>query len=131
MKVKIYKLDDFLLIARQIFLDYYNETGLKKPDWFPNKPFFDYEQRGKTLWKTLYQTKKQYFRERNDGTIYVDAMLFNNNKKEKDNCLNYLGIGCIKEDNQILLLNAENFYSFIGEEKERTILSKIRNIVRR
>ncbi len=128
---EIYKLDDFLLIARQIFLDYYNETGLKKPEWFPNKPFFDYEQRGKTLWKTLYQTKKLYFKERNDGTIYVESMLFNNNKKEKDNCLNYLGVGCIKEDNQILLLNAENFYNFIGEEKEKTLLSRIKEIVKR
>jgi hypothetical protein len=43
------------------------------------------------------------------------------NPKEKENCVNFLGYGCLKEDIQILLLDSDIFYKYIGVKPRKSI----------
>lgn len=115
-----YRENDCLYLAREIFKDYYNESNIEVPEWFPKQPFFDYEERGKTIWRELYSNYKDSFKDKGDGTIYVDGVIFKN-PKEKENCVNFLGYGCLKEDIQILLLDSDIFYKYIGVKPRKSI----------
>jgi hypothetical protein len=124
-----YKENDCLFMAREIFKEYYEECGLDLPEWFPTQPFFDYEQRGRIIWKTLYINNRDSFIDKNDGTIYVDTNIFKN-PTEKERSVNFLGNGCIKEDNQVLLLKSEMFYKYIGVKPRRSLINSIRKHIK-
>lgn len=122
---EIYNENDCLFLARKIFLDYYNECGLAVPEWFPNKPFRDYTQRGRLIWRTLYQNNRDLFKEESDGTIYVEPGIFSSPKAKEDS-VNFLGYGCLKEDTQVLLLESKRFYEFIGIKPKRSLFNTIK-----
>lgn len=99
MGQRIYKdSSDCLWIARKIFKDYYEETGLELPKCFPTGPFNDYKIRGKNMWTTLLNENPEIFRyNKEDNQLIVTlTKIMNDNKKQ--NYLNYIDVSCIKED---------------------------------
>lgn len=119
---------DFLSLAREIFENYYSECGMDLPEWFPRKLFNDLDERGKNIWRELYNRYgKEAFRERNDGIIFVDTSVVFSSEINKKNLLNYLDTSTIKEDSQILCLNAAEFYDFIGLD-QKGLLYKLKRI---
>jgi len=127
----LYKENDCLFLAREIFKEYYKECGMNVPEWFPHQPFYDYEERGKEIWKNIYENNRDAFIEKDDGTIYVNTSIIFNNPRERENIVNYLGIGCVKEDSQILLLNGDIFYNYIGVKPRNSFISTIKKYIKR
>lgn len=52
---------DWLLLERNLFKEYYQIVGREIPVYFPESPFYDYNERGKILWKTLFHEKPGIF----------------------------------------------------------------------
>lgn len=113
---KIYKdSSDPLWIARKIFKEYYNELGLKIPFYFPEGPFDDYKNRGKNMWITLFNEKREIFRYNQESDTLVVTLSNFMDEREKRNYLNYIDVGCIKEDMGLYtVLHSTMFFNWIG-----------------
>lgn len=107
---------DWLKLARNLFKEYYQTLGRELPQYFPESPFYDYKERGKTLWKTLYHEKSEIFSYKEEKDELV-VNFENMDKSAKSSYFNYLLNGCIKEDTGIyLLINAKIFFDWINED---------------
>ncbi|AAM24358.1 hypothetical protein TTE1123 [Caldanaerobacter subterraneus subsp. tengcongensis MB4] len=127
----LYLRNDYLYAARKIFEEYYRECKIDLPEWFPKKPFNDYEERGKRWWQEKYKHHKELFQIRPDGTIYVEINELFKDPKEKDFALNMLGPGCINESSHILILNEKEFFEYIGEKKKlNPVIRLIKGLVK-
>lgn len=127
----LYLRNDYLYAARKIFEEYYRECKMDLPEWFPKKPFNDYEERGKRWWQEKYKHHKELFQIRPDGTIYVEINELFKDPKEKDFALNMLGPGCINESSHILILNEKEFFEYIGEKKKlNPVIRLIKGLVK-
>lgn len=123
-----YTSDDFLYAARLIFKDYYTESGLEIPHWFPENKFNDYDERGKFIWRELYRSHQQYFDVREDNSIFINIDEFGNQtNKDKTNKINFLPPECIIEDSPVLVINKDLFFKFIEwkEGSKRTFIKKV------
>ena len=130
---EFYQPGDLLFKGREIFKEYYREAGVPVPEWFPHAPFNDYQARKKLVWRNLYDANTDYFEENQKGTIYVRIDdIFKNSKswKDREKMLNFLDDTCIIENNAVLELNKERFYDFIDYHPNRTLLEKVRNMMR-
>lgn len=109
-----YEVDDFLAIARQIFVEYHEMCGIPMADWFSKKKFDDYIDRGKKIWRELFISNRQSFDIRNDNTVFVRLEdLGKRTKREREEVINYLPPESIMEDNTVLILNKQIFMEFI------------------
>lgn len=117
---EIYDPDDFLKKTRDIFRGYYEETGVKIPNYFPQGMFNDYEKRGSLIWRNLYEQYPNCFRVNEElNEIFVDSQLFvGRDSKEKKSTLQFLPPNC-KKESQILLLDKNAFYEFIGKKEKK------------
>lgn len=113
---KIYKdSSDPLWLARKIFKEYYDELGLDIPLYFPEGPFDDYKNRGKNMWTTLFNEKREIFRYNQDSDTLIVTLSNFMDEKEKKNYLNYIDVGCIKEDMGLYtVLHSTMFFNWIG-----------------
>lgn len=128
---EFYKTDDFLAIAREVFVQYYKECEMEIPKWFPMKKFNDYVERGKFIWRELYRSHKQVFDIRDDNTILIKIEEFGDRtNKERANKINFLPPECIIEDSPVLVINKEIFFKFIemSEKEEKTLVQKIKSL---
>lgn len=113
--VTFYEVDDFLAIARQIFVEYHEMCGIPMADWFSKKKFDDYIDRGKKIWRGLFISNRQSFDIRNDNTVFVRLEdLGKRTKREREEVINYLPPESIMEDNTVLILNKQIFMEFIN-----------------
>jgi len=107
---------DFLQVAREIFQEYYEETTLSKPSFFPDQPINDYYERGKKIWANLYTERKKAFTVRkNELRVKMDDLI----KDPKDQKINisYLPPDVVIEETGILVLDKKRFFSFIGVKR--------------
>ncbi|MCM3693227.1 phospholipase D family protein [Neobacillus niacini] len=126
---KFYDPKDNLTVAREIFRNYYKICGLEVPNYFPNEPFNDYDDRGKLIWKELFRSYKDAFEIRSDNTISIKIENFSGNIKERQTKINYLPIECIIEDEPVLVVKRDIFFSFIDlDNGERNIFNKIKKL---
>lgn len=126
---EFYKTDDFLAIAREVFIQYYKECDMEIPKWFPKKKFNDYDERGKFIWRELYRSHKQVFDIRDDNTILIKIEEFGDRtNRDRANKINFLPPECIIEDSPVLVINREIFFRFIemSEKEEKTFVGKIK-----
>lgn len=125
-----YKIDDFLSIAREIFIEYYKECAMEVPKWFPMKKFNDYDERGKFIWRELFRSHRQAFDIRDDNTILIKIENFGDRtNRERTNKINFLPPECIIEDSPVLVVNKEMFFNyieFVVGEKESLIKKLIK-----
>lgn len=118
-------INDFLYLGREIFKEYFQETGMQAPAWFTEEPFNDYYNRGKEIWERIYDMQKSGFTYRkNKNEIIIDESIlaqqgFGNKKKTE--LLEYLPIGVLVEDKGMVRLNAEKFFEFTGQKHQGAI----------
>ena len=109
-----YSTEDFLSGARDIFKEYYKESNIPLPGWFPEKKFSDYLERGQRLWRELYKSHSDSFDFRKENTVLVHIDNFaSQTRRDRDTLVNYLPSECIIEDSSVLLLNQESFKEYI------------------
>lgn len=108
-----YDAKDNLSVARDIFIDYYKMCGLEIPDYFPTKPFDDYDKRGRVIWKELYRSYKEAFEIRNDNTISIKIENFSSNLKDRQTKINYIPTEHIIEDEPVLIVKKDSFFEFL------------------
>jgi NgoFVII restriction endonuclease len=114
-KERFYSIEDMLCIGRNIFVQYYKETGLELPEWFPTRIFNDYEERGKRMWKNVFAAHREAFKINEIGdSIFIDINKFSNNEKQRNTLIQYLNASSIQEESAILVVLKKPFYDFIG-----------------
>jgi hypothetical protein len=105
---------DFLKIGREIFKEYFDETGRDIPQWFNKSVLDDYTNKSRNIWRTLFETKNDGFIIK-DKEIDVDTRkVFGEDHYDKENAKNFLPSSIIKEDSVVLILDKERFFQFIG-----------------
>ena len=116
---EIFDLDDYLLMTRKIFWQYYDETGLEIPNYFPLKIFRDYENRKVETWRRFYFANKAHFIDEGEMLkVEIDEIFKNSNNKakQKETLLNFLDESCLAADSTIgvhWFLKKDAFYKFI------------------
>ena len=110
---------DYLVTAREIFMEYFDIAKVKIPDYFPKTPYNDYDSRGRNMWKTLYLQEKEKFiftpaRKGKEATLSINIKDIVSSKLDKDLYLNYLKPGVLVEESGIFtVLRANEFYKWI------------------
>lgn len=113
-----YKTNDFLATGREIFKAYYQEAEMSQPEWFPEKLFQDYEERGKFIWSQLYLSHRDAFDVRVDNSILINLeALGARTNRERVNKINFLPVECIIEDSPVLVVHKQMFFQFIDREE--------------
>ena len=116
---EIFDIEDYLLMTRKIFWQYYEETGLEIPDYFPLKIFRDYEDRKVDTWRRFFFANKAHFIDESEMLkVEIDEIFKNSNNKtkQKETLLNFLDESCLATDSTIgvhWFLKKEAFYKFI------------------
>lgn len=111
---------DYLVTAREIFMEYFDIAEVKIPDYFPKTPYNDYDSRGRNMWKTLYLQEKEKFiftpaRKGKEATLSINIKDIVSSKLDKDLYLNYLKPGVLVEESGVFtVLRANEFYKWIG-----------------
>lgn len=104
---------DFLQVAREIFREYYEETGLPKPPFFPDQPINDYYERGRNIWSKFYTTHKKFFTvHKRELWVNMDELV--KDPAEKKANISYLPPDVVIEETGVLVLDKKRFFSFIG-----------------
>ena len=113
---EVINLDDFMLLTRKIFKQYYGECGMSVPKYFPNKRFFDYEERKKIVWEQIYKYNNIYFEDIGLHLKLDIDRLTNNSVKKKEQLRNHLDDICYDDDMSAGIywfLHKEKFFKFI------------------
>lgn len=116
---KYFKIKDFLSFTRKIFLDYYAESKVEVPEYFPRQIFHDYEDRKATEWRQLFFANRNCFIDKGDTIqVNIDEIFRNSRdaKNKQDKLLNYLDEVCLASDSGIgvnWFLRKKEFYNFI------------------
>ena len=111
---------DFLYCAREIFKDYYRVANQDIPDYMPTKLYQDYANRGREMWKVLFQQDQNSFDYKADGKTGKPELVVNlkeiaNATKDVNVYMNYLRQDLLVEAAGIYtILRAEAFFEWIG-----------------
>ena len=117
---EIYLIEDFLSLTRKIFLDYYAESNIQVPEYFPRQIFHDYEDRKAAEWRQLFFANRQCFIDKGDTIqVNIDEIFRNSRdaKNKQNKLLNFLDEVCLASDSGIgvnWFLRKEEFYKFIN-----------------
>jgi HKD family nuclease len=107
--------DDPVRVARIIFKEYYQQTGLSQPPYFPEGKLNDYYERGKQIWKNLYiQNKKAFKNRKNKVFVNIDELTIKGERKSRKILISYLPTDIVDEETGVLVLDRKKFFSFIG-----------------
>jgi hypothetical protein len=121
-KESFYNVDDVLSVAREIFVEYYKEADLELPKWFPNTIFNDYEERGKRIWKSIFNAHQEFFKiNEASNSIFIDINKFAPTEKQRNTLVQFLNSSTTQEDSAILVVRKEPFYKFIGYEENNPV----------
>ena len=126
MKIKnddiFYSTSDVLAPAREIFRQYYDECELPVPEWFPSKPFNDYERKKISTWELMFIAQPQLFKDKGDTIIFFIDDVCQNNKKKREELINLIDPVCIKNGHTIgvLELHKQSFLRFINHGGYKT-----------
>ncbi len=112
-------INDILAPGREIFMEYFEETGHSADGYFCSERIDDYYLRGRTIWRDLYNMKHHGFNElKRENLILLDDETVFGTKlaagREKRELLQYLPIGVVIEEKGIVRLNYTKFFDFIG-----------------
>ncbi len=111
---------DYLYCTRQIFRDYYRIAEREAPDYMPKKLYRDYANRGREMWKVLFQQDQNSFTYREKGKdgkpeLVVNLKEITTGSKDTNVYMNYLRQDLLVEAAGIYtILRAEAFFDWIG-----------------
>ncbi len=131
---ELFNIEDFLILTRKIFLNYYEESGVKVPKYFPRQIFSDYDNRKVKTWKELFKANRNFFIDTGEKIqVNIDEIFKNspNVKTQKDRLINFLDENCIASDFGIgvnWFLKKAEFYKFI--DYQPTFLEKFKNLLK-
>ncbi|MBH8609120.1 phospholipase D family protein [Thermoactinomyces sp. CICC 10521] len=107
--------DDPVRVARLIFKEYYQQTGLSQPPYFPEGKLNDYYERGKLIWRNLYIQNKKAFKNRKDKVfVNIDELTTKGERKSRKILISYIPADIVDEETGVLVLDRKKFFSFIG-----------------
>ena len=130
---EIFTPEDFLMLTRKIFLDYYEECNMNAPSYFPHEIFQDYESKKSAAWRRLFSGNRDCFIDKGkEIQVNIDEIFRNspNVKTQKDMLKNFLDETCMTPEFDVggkWFLRKNEFYKFI--DYEQTVLEKTKNIV--
>jgi hypothetical protein len=128
----LYKKDevqDVLHVARQIFLEYYQNTGMKVPDYFPTQRFEDYQSLASREWREIFFHRRDEFEIIEHENKIRYEIEKHKKGKEKQTLIQMLPHDAVISDNDILVLQQDIFYEFIGIENEKNWWDKLKTFV--
>lgn len=124
---------DYLYCTREIFKAYYTEASLEIPAFMPTALYRDYANRGREMWKVLFQQDQSSFTYRESGKTDEPELVVNLKEiatatKDVNVYMNYLRQDLLVEAAGIYtILRAEPFFEWIGEKnpwRKRTFWEK-------
>ena len=121
---------DFLYIARRIFEKYFEISNIAVPLYFPKEIIRDYAERGRQLWKVLYQQDKdKFYYNKYDGVLSVNFEKLTRENKKMETYLGYLRQDILVEDGGLhVVLRAKPFFEWIDEKNEKAgFFEKLKN----
>lgn len=125
---------DYLYCAREIFKEYYKTAEIKVPDYMPTKLYRDYANRGREMWRVLFQQDQASFTYKPDGKSGKPELVVNlkdiaNGTRDVNVYMNYLRQDLLIEAAGIYtILRAEEFFEWIGMKnpwRKRSIFEKL------
>lgn len=128
---------DYLYCARRIFEEYYNVAGLEVPAYMPKKLYRDYANRGREMWKVLFQQDQSSFTYKEIGKdgkpeLVVNLKEITTGTKDTNVYMNYLKQDLLVEAAGIYtILRADGFFEWIGVKnpwRKKTLLERLMNI---
>ena len=131
---EIFTPEDFLILTRKIFLNYYEECNMNVPSYFPREIFKDYENKKAAAWRRLFLSTRDCFIDKGkEIQVNIDEIFRNstNVKNQKDMLKNFLDETCMTPEFDVggkWFLRKKEFYKFI--EYEPTTFEKTKNLFR-
>ncbi len=125
---------DYLYCAREIFRDYYRIAGMDVPDYMPKKLFRDYANRGREMWKVLFQQDQASFTYNEKGKtgkpeLVVNLKEITAGSRDVNVYMNYLRQDLLVEAAGIYtILRADGFFEWIGVRnpwRKKTIFERL------
>lgn len=123
--------DDDLKVAREVFLELYELADRPLPDYFPEKPAEEIHDVGRRRWRQA-KSQDKFTLEEDDGKVFVDF----------DEDVEYWEVQRFCRDvpmemrakqtgTEVVIRNPEDFWEWIGEERNSGALSKVKSIIGR
>ena len=125
---------DYLYCTREIFKEYYRIAGQKVAEYMPSSLYNDYANRGREMWKVLFQQDQSRFSYRENGKdnkseLVVNLKEITTGTKDAGVYMNYLRQDLLVEAAGIYtILRANDFYEWIGVKnpwRKKTFIEKI------
>ena len=111
---------DYLHTTREIFKEYYKIAEMEIPSYMPTRLYRDYANRGREMWKVLFQQDRDSFTYQEKGKDGKPELVLNLNeittlKKDTNVYMNYLKQDLLVEAAGIYtILRADGFFEWIG-----------------
>lgn len=110
---------DYLYCTREVFKEYYRIAGIEIPSYMPTKLYRDYANRGREMWKVLFQQDQDSFTYKENGKdgkpeLVVNLKEITTGVKDTNVYMNYLKQDLLVEAAGIYtILRAEGFFEWI------------------
>ncbi len=125
---------DYLYCTREIFKDYYRIAGIEVPSYMPTGLYRDYANRGREMWKVLFQQDQESFTYREnekDGKpeLVVNLKEITTGVRDTNVYMNYLKHDLLVEAAGIYtIIRAEGFFEWIGVKnpwRKKTFIERL------
>lgn len=126
-----HEIEDVLYAAREIFLEYYNETGMEVPGYFPRKKFEDYQELARNEWLNIFQFRQDAFEiNEKENTVRFDIDQFVKGR-ERQTLINMLPNEGILSDTNILVVKKDVFFEFLEIQDRSSWIKRLTSVFRR
>ena len=111
---------DYLYCTREIFKEYYQIAGIEVPSYMPTRLYRDYANRGREMWKVLFQQDQNSFTYKETGKdgkpeLVVNLKEITTGSKDTNVYMNYLKHDLLVEAAGIYtIIRADGFFEWIG-----------------
>ena len=125
---------DYLYCTREIFKEYYRIACQNIPEYMPTALYHDYANRGREMWKVLFQQDQSSFSYREKGKdnkpeLVVNLKEITTGTKDAGVYMNYLRQDLLVEAAGIYtILRANDFFEWIGIKnpwRKKTFIEKL------
>ncbi len=125
---------DYLYCTREIFKDYYRIAEIAVPGYMPERLYRDYANRGREMWKVLFQQDQTSFTYKEKGKdgkpeLVVNLKEITTGTKDTNVYMNYLKQDLLVEAAGIYtILRAEGFFEWIGVKnpwRKKTVFERL------
>ena len=124
---------DYLYCTREIFKEYYRIAGQNVPEYMPSSLYHDYANRGREMWKVLFQQDQSRFSYRENGKDNKPELVVNlkeiANGKDAGVYMNYLRQDLLVEAAGIYtILRANDFFEWIEIKnpwRKKTLIERL------